>query len=334
MGCLHQMSMIDWLSPVYISLPLMCRDFINFITPGQAGYLRWRWHLYRGQCEPCTQDVHLCLSFTSCFACRICISVAQKRTSPAHWCTCFLISEHGVGYAKKTRCRCARIKFKNSETLEFKIHKHLASLLWRNIPGVLSKFPGFEVCWESFLQPNLSIGPADRSLSIQTHLRHGPTRSNKVEQGRTRSQISNSQWISDIMLHNLNKSWSFHVISYGSSEVLPDPDSSKATSNEWLCRRWSSPLWEWWGNPLVVDCRLSPERLKLGSRTKRTRGQDDFKFDWKNWHLKFQDFEFHSTDENFMGIPSIRRLGNIRKWIRMMRTWKCVKTLYPWWTSK
>ena len=63
----------------------------------------------------------------------------------------------------------------------------------------------------------------------------------------------------------------------------------------------------------MVDCRLSPERLKLGSRTKRTRGQDDFKFDWKNWHLKFQDFEFHSTDENFMGIPSIRRLGNIRK---------------------
>ena len=58
-----------------------------------------------------------------------------------------------------------------------------------------------------------------------------------VEQGRTRSQISNSQWISDIMLHNLNKSWSFHVISYGTPEVLPDPDSSKATSNEWLCRR-------------------------------------------------------------------------------------------------
>ena len=45
---------------------------------------------------------------------------------------------------------------------------------------------------------------------------------------------------------------------------------------------------------------------------KRSRGQDDFKFDWKNGHLKFQDFEFHST-ENFMGIPSIRRLGNIRK---------------------
>ena len=93
---------------------------------------------------------------------------------------------------KKTRCRCARIKFKNSETLEFKIHKHLASLLWRNIPGVLSKFPGFEVCRESFLQPNLSIGPADRSLSIQTHLRHGPTRSNKVEQGRKSATHSGS----------------------------------------------------------------------------------------------------------------------------------------------
>ena len=93
---------------------------------------------------------------------------------------------------KKTRCRCARIKFKNTETLEFKIHKHLASLLWRNIPGVLSKFPGFEVCRESFLQPNLSIGPADRSLSIQTHLRHGPTRSNKVEQGRKSATHSGS----------------------------------------------------------------------------------------------------------------------------------------------
>ena len=115
MGCIHQMSMIDWLSPVYISLPLMCRDFINFITPCQAGYLRWRWHLYRGQCEPCTQDVHLCLSYTSCFACRICISVAQKRTSPAHWCTCFLISEHGVGYAKKL---VAVVHASNSKTVK------------------------------------------------------------------------------------------------------------------------------------------------------------------------------------------------------------------------
>jgi hypothetical protein len=42
---------------------------------------------------------------------------------------------------------------------------------------------------------------------------------------------------------------------------------------------------------------------------KRTRGQEK----WATPEIP--RFEFHSTDENFMGIPSIRRLGNtgIRK---------------------